>query len=116
MDNPQQNKPEQNNCAGLILAGGQSRRMGQNKALIALDGQTLLERAIERLRPQVQELAINAPQDALQQHDTAVLENFSLVPDLKTGFLGPLAGVHAGMSYFAQRGFSYMVTVSVDAP
>ena len=49
---------------GLLLAGGQSRRMGGgDKALRMLGGVTLLERVIERLRPQVDALLLNANGD-----------------------------------------------------
>ena len=49
---------------GLLLAGGQSRRMGGgDKALRLLSGVPLLERVIERLRPQVEALVLNANGD-----------------------------------------------------
>ena len=46
---------------GLILAGGRSRRMqGQDKALLAVQGETLLAHVIRRLRPQVDALALSS--------------------------------------------------------
>ena len=49
---------------GLILAGGRSRRIGGgDKALLDLDGRSMLAHVIDRLRPQVRELAINANGD-----------------------------------------------------
>ncbi|MFM7562118.1 MAG: molybdenum cofactor guanylyltransferase, partial [Planctomycetota bacterium] len=44
--------------AGLILAGGMSRRMGTDKAALLLDGQTFLERIVERLAGSVRPLVI----------------------------------------------------------
>ena len=49
---------------GLLLAGGQSRRMGGgDKALRVIGGVPLLERVIERMRPQVETLVLNANGD-----------------------------------------------------
>jgi molybdopterin-guanine dinucleotide biosynthesis protein A len=49
---------------GLLLAGGQSRRMGGgDKALRLLAGQTLLDHVIARVRPQVAALVLNANGD-----------------------------------------------------
>ena len=55
---------ERNHTVGLILAGGQARRMGgADKAFLKLGGETLIERAIARARPQTGELIINANGD-----------------------------------------------------
>ena len=80
---------------GLVLAGGQSRRMGgADKALTMLGGQTLLERAIARARPQVSELLVNA------NGDPSRFERFGIpvIADRMTGFLGPLAGILTGLA------------------
>ena len=95
---------------GLILAGGRSRRMlGQDKTLLALQGETLLSRVIRCLRPQVDALALNsnAAPDAFAGYGLPV------VPDHLPGFLGPLAGIHAGLLQYPKN---YLVTVAVDLP
>jgi molybdopterin-guanine dinucleotide biosynthesis protein A len=95
---------------GLVLAGGRSTRMGgKDKAFIALAGQTLLARAIAQLAPQVDALAISS---------NAAKEDFSafglpVIPDLVTGYQGPLAGMHAGLSAYPS---DYVLTVAVDLP
>lgn len=94
--------------AGVILAGGQSRRMGQDKARVILGGQTLLDRAIERLAPQVGMLAVNGPQGP----DGAV----PLVPDSLPGQPGPLAGVLAAMDWAGGLGLPLVATCPVDLP
>lgn len=45
---------------GIILAGGESRRMGQNKAFLPWGGMTLIEHLIERLRPVTDEIIVAA--------------------------------------------------------
>jgi molybdenum cofactor guanylyltransferase len=100
---------------GLLLAGGQSRRMGGgDKALRVLGGVTLLERVLERLRPQVDALLLNA------NGDPSRFARFALpvVPDSIPGFAGPLAGVLAGLDWAAAQGpdYTYIVSVATDAP
>jgi molybdopterin-guanine dinucleotide biosynthesis protein A len=100
---------------GLLLAGGQSRRMGGgDKALRLLGDVTLLDRVIERLRPQVDALLLNA------NGDPARFAGFALpvVPDSIPGFAGPLAGVLAGLDWAAAErpDCSYVVSVATDAP
>ena len=99
--------------AGVILAGGQSRRMGGgDKGLLTLGGETLLARVIARLEPQVAEVALNA------NGDVARFEPFGLpvIADSIAEFPGPLAGVLAGMDWAAARGHSHIVTAAADTP
>jgi len=100
---------------GLLLAGGQSRRMGGgDKALRPLGGVTLLERVIARVEPQVDALVLNA------NGDPARFDRFALpvVPDSVPGFAGPLAGVLAGLDWAAghRPDCPYVVSVASDAP
>ena len=101
--------------AGLVLAGGQSRRMGGgDKALRGLGRRTLLGRVVERLRPQVAALVINA------NGNPARFAEFGLpvVPDGVPDFAGPLAGVLAGLDWAAAHrpDLSHVATVATDAP
>lgn len=99
--------------AGVILAGGLSRRMGGgNKALRLLAGRTLLSRVIERLAPQCGALAINANGEAETFEDY----DLPVIADGFSGFAGPLAGVLAGMDWAAAQGADCVVSVSVDTP
>jgi molybdenum cofactor guanylyltransferase len=100
---------------GLLLAGGQSRRMGGgDKALRMLGDVTLLDRVIERLRPQVEALVLNANGDPTRFSRFAL----PVVPDSIPGFAGPLAGVLAGLDWAAAErpDCSYVVSVATDAP
>lgn len=98
---------------GVILAGGQATRMGGgDKGLLTLGGRTLLAHVVERLSPQVADLALNANGDAAR-FDTF---NLPVLPDSIDGFVGPLAGVLAGMDWAAERGADTIVTAAADTP
>lgn len=99
--------------AGIILAGGQSRRMGGgDKGLLSLGGETLLARVIALLEPQVAEVALNANGDGTR------FKSFGLpvIADSVAEYPGPLAGVLAGMDWAAARGHSHIVTAAADTP
>ncbi|HEU0220819.1 MAG TPA: molybdenum cofactor guanylyltransferase, partial [Paracoccaceae bacterium] len=98
---------------GVILAGGQSRRMGGgDKCLTEIAGRSLLKRVIERLGPQVAGLALNA------NGDPGRFAAFGLpvLADPVPGFPGPLAGVLAGLDWAAARGARELVSVAADTP
>ncbi|SHF30068.1 molybdenum cofactor guanylyltransferase [Litoreibacter ascidiaceicola] len=99
--------------AGVILAGGQSRRMGGgDKGLLTLGGETLLARVIARLEPQVAEVALNTNGDVARFEPFG----FPVIADSVAEFPGPLAGVLAGMDWAAARGHSHIVTAAADTP
>lgn len=98
---------------GVILAGGLATRMGGgDKALLQIGGQTLLQRVIHRLQPQIAGMALNA------NGDPARFDAFGLpvLPDSIDGFPGPLAGVLAGLDWAAGQGVETIVTVAADTP
>lgn len=95
---------------GLILAGGQSRRMqGHDKARVVLHGQPLLTHVIRLLLPQVDALALNSNAAPNLFSDYGL----SVIPDRLPGFLGPLAGIHAGLTQYPH---DHLLTVAVDLP
>jgi molybdopterin-guanine dinucleotide biosynthesis protein A len=78
----------------VILAGGQSRRMGGgDKCLLPLAGQPMLGHVISRLQPQAAPIALNANDDPARFAAFAL----DIIPDTIGGFRGPLAGVLAAM-------------------
>ncbi len=100
---------------GLLLAGGQSRRMGGgDKTLRLLAGQTLLDRVIDRVRPQVDALVLNA------NGDPSRFARFGLpvVADSIADFAGPLAGILAGLDWTAANrpDYAFIVSLATDAP
>lgn len=99
---------------GLILAGGLAKRMGGgDKCLLPLAGKTLLQRAIDRTKPQVQALILNANGNALRFARTRL----PIVPDKLEGNLGPLAGIHAGLDWVKRNThFEWMLCIASDSP
>lgn len=100
--------------AGVILAGGLSRRMGGgDKTLFPLAGRPLISHIIDRFQRQTAPIALNA------NGDPARFRAFGLpvIPDTIKGFAGPLAGVLAGMEWAqGQAGITALVSVAGDTP
>jgi len=99
----------------VLLAGGLSRRMGGgDKCLREVGGRSILDRVVERVRPQVDRLLINANGDA------ARFAGFGLpvAPDDVAGYAGPLAGVLTGMMWARRHApeATDIVTVPTDGP
>ncbi|WCJ63989.1 molybdenum cofactor guanylyltransferase MobA [Agrobacterium tumefaciens] len=101
---------------GLILAGGLSRRMGSNKAMVALGDAPLLSHVIRRITPQVSDVTINAA--ITDKGSWAEGFGLPLLPDTLNGHAGPLAGVLAGMRHFRDReaAGSHFLTAPADSP
>ncbi|MBX3530826.1 MAG: molybdenum cofactor guanylyltransferase [Rhizobiaceae bacterium] len=97
--------------AGLVLAGGGSRRMGGgDKFLLELAGKPLIEHVVERLAPQVDGIAISANcEPALLPPGLAVL------PD-RAPSRGPLSGLLSGLRWAAEVGASHVATAAADTP
>lgn len=92
----------------LLLAGGESRRMGRPKALLPVGGATLVELIAERLAPEFESLLV------------AARDHSQLPPGLRLHFVadlhpggGPLAGIEAGL---AATSHEALVAVACDMP
>lgn len=101
--------------AGVILAGGLSRRMGGgDKCLRPVGGRPILARIIERARPQVDALVLNA------NGDPSRFAAFGLpvATDVVEGFAGPLAGVLTGLEWAAREApqCRWLASFASDAP
>lgn len=100
---------------GVLLAGGRARRMGGgDKCLLPLAGRPLLAHVIDRLRPQVSDLILNANGNP----DRFASFGLAVVADPIEGFAGPLAGVLAGMRWAQARQpeTRWIVTAATDTP
>lgn len=101
---------------GVVLAGGRSRRFkGTEKSLQTLAGQPLIQRVIERARPQVDELLISTNGDP--SRFSHIIDVAVVVDDLK-GNQGPLAGLAACLSWLVQERpeIRWVATFPVDCP
>lgn len=96
----------------VILAGGQSRRFGSNKALVSFQGQRLIDHVIQRLEAQTSgPIAINT------STETGFKDiSYPVITDQLSGGVGPLAGLHAGMVWAHQQGFETVISTPVDTP
>ncbi len=97
----------------VILAGGQARRMGGgDKALMTLAGRPMISHVLDRIEPQVAGLCLNANGDP----DRFQRFGLPVVRDSVEGFVGPLAGILAGLDWAAERGHDHVVSVAADTP
>ena len=95
---------------GIVLAGGQGRRMGGvDKGLQLLHDKPMVAHVIGRLAPQVDEILINANQNL----EAYARFGYRVVPDAIGGFAGPLAGLHAGLGAATHE---LVLTVPCDSP
>ncbi len=101
--------------AGVLLAGGQSRRMGGgDKCLVKVGGKTLLARVIGRIAPQLGPMVLNTNGLPARFADYRL----PVAADAVTGFAGPLAGVLTGLDWAAEVApdCRWVVSVPCDAP
>lgn len=95
---------------GVILAGGQARRMGgQDKGLILFQKKSLISYAIDALAPQVDQLIINANRNI----DSYQAFGYPVIKDTMEGFYGPLAGMLSAMQSVDT---DYILTSPCDCP
>ena len=95
---------------GLVLAGGQARRMaGRDKGLIELAGQPMVHWVVQRLVPQTASVLISANRNIDRYADLG----FEVIRDVDSSFLGPLAGISMGLTRGATP---WLVSVPCDSP
>ena len=99
-----------NDVTGLVLAGGRGSRMGGiDKGLQDFRGLPLAQHALQRLRPQVGAMLVNANRNL----DTYAAFGAPVWPDALPDFAGPLAGFLSGLEHCETP---WLVTVPCDTP
>lgn len=94
---------------GLVLAGGRSRRMGTDKALLKRDGQTQLARTVDLLERKLNRVFVSARADQAGESERS---RFAQIVDRHDG-LGPIAGILSAME--SHPGVAWLV-VACDLP
>jgi molybdopterin-guanine dinucleotide biosynthesis protein A len=96
--------------AGVVLAGGRSRRFGRDKAREPLGGRPLIAWSLDALRPGCARLAVNGPPDL------AAALDLPAVADIEAAQPGPLAGIAGALAWAATEGCSHCLTAPCDTP
>ncbi|MFC7331577.1 molybdenum cofactor guanylyltransferase MobA [Rhodocista pekingensis] len=113
---------------GVILAGGQARRLGGgDKGLVPVGGTPMLERIVARFGPQVDRLVLSANGDPGRFRRRPSLAGLPVLPDAGVDGApaggdedgaGPLAGILAALDWIAGQGLdaAHLVSVPTDCP
>ncbi len=91
---------------GAILAGGQARRFGADKAHAIYRDQRLIDQVAAALQAQCERVIVCGRSEP----------GFTAIPDAPRPDLGPLGGLNAALAYAARQGFTYVLSAGVDAP
>lgn len=91
---------------GAILAGGQARRFGSDKAHALYLGKRMIDHVHDALSAQTREVVVCGRGQAEP----------ASIPDLPEAGLGPLGGLNAALDYAGKAGFSHVLCAGVDAP
>ena len=104
---------ENNNILAVVLAGGKSKRFGEDKNHIKLGDKTLLEHVLSKISNKFEEILI------VSSHNQEIkkLENVTVIPDCFDDF-GPLAGVLSSMKWVKenQKQYKWVATFPSDTP
>ena len=104
---------EDNNILAVVLAGGKSKRFGEDKNHIKLGDKTLLEHVLSKISKKFEEILI------VSSHNQEIkkLENVTVIPDCFDDF-GPLAGVLSSMKWVKenQKQYKWVATFPSDTP
>ena len=100
----------ENNILGVILAGGKSKRFGQDKSEVKLGDKTLLEHTLHKIKSKFSKIIIVS--------NSKILKDYTIIRDCIDGQLGPLVAVLSAMKWIKKNNFSYnwVATFPCDTP
>ena len=91
---------------GAILAGGQARRFGSDKAHALFEGKRLIDRVADALGPQTTAMIVCGREEP----------GFGCIPDQPEAGVGPLGGLNAALGFAETHGFTHVLSAGVDCP
>ena len=105
---------DDNNILGVILAGGKSKRFGEDKKHVKLGTKTLLEHVITKIQSKFKTLLIISNDNL----NINISKNIKIIPDCINGNLGPLVGVLSAMEWIKKNNMPYdwIATFPSDTP
>ena len=100
----------ENNILGVILAGGKSKRFGEDKSKVKLNGKLLIEYTLDKISQKFSKIIIVS--------NNLNIKNFISINDCVDGQLGPLVGVLSAMKWVKKNNFLYnwVATFPCDTP
>jgi len=104
---------EDNNILAVVLAGGKSKRFGEDKNHIKLGDKTLLEHVLSKISNKFEEILI------VSSHILEIkkIKNVTIIPDCFED-LGPLVGVLSSMKWVKEnkKSYEWIATFPSDTP
>ena len=104
----------ENNILGVVLAGGKSKRFGDDKTIAKLGNKSLLDHTIEKIEKKFDEILIISN----NEKHISIKKNVFLAKDLIEGHLGPLVGVLSAMEWIKKhkKNYNWIATFPCDTP
>ena len=103
-----------NNILAVILAGGKSKRFGEDKSLAKLGSKSLIEHVIHKVRGKFKKILIISNKDIKIKES----KDITIIPDCIEGNLGPLVGVLTAMRWSKniKENYRWIATFPSDTP
>ena len=100
----------ENNILGVVLAGGKSKRFGEDKSEIKLGSKTLLEHTLDKIKSKFNTIIIVS--------NNKIVKDYITIKDCIEGQLGPLVGVLSAMKWIKKNNYSHqwIATFPCDTP
>ena len=104
----------ENNILGVILAGGKSKRFGEDKTVAKLGNKTLLDHIISKIEKKFKEILIIENKEKIIRDK----KNVFSTKDIIEGYLGPLVGVLTAMEWIKsnKKNYNWIATFPCDTP